>query len=240
MEEILGLRETGEFLPDLAFYMGSVAPREELLKLVFVVPFLPLLVIRRSPLETLVVSGCVGLGFAIEGNLQVYQNGGPEAFGRLLTANFFHFATTGLLGLSFCKFLFAPVRKFTAFFGTLLGVVFARGVYDAFMSIPGVGILAAGSMLSFFIVSQVVFHQLRRWRDQSTDQLFLAATLVISLAVLTGTTLVCAAMQIGFQPAVSAMTANTIALGVVVIVFFRQLGRKLSQITDDFLNPVNQ
>lgn len=236
-EEVLALRETGEFLPDLAYYMGSVAPREELIKLAFLLPFLPLLIIRRSPLETLVVSGCVGLGFAIEGNLQIYQHGGPgEAFGRLLTANFFHFATTGLLGLSFCKFLFAPGRKFTSFVATALGVIFARGVYDAFMSIPGVGILAAGSMLSFFIVSQVVFYQLRRWRDQSTDQLFLAATLVISLTVLTGSTLVCAAMQIGFQQAVSAMTANFIALGIVVIVFFRQLGRKLSIVADEFLN----
>jgi hypothetical protein len=189
-------------------------------------------------LETLVISGCVGLGFAIEGNLQIYQNGGPgEAFGRLLTANFFHFATTGLLGLSFCRFLFAPIRRFTAFVGTLLGVVFAHGVYDAFMNIEGIGILALGSMLSFFIVSQVVFHQLRHWRDQSTDQLFLAATLVISLAVLTGTTLVCASMEIGFQQAVSAMAVNTIALAVVVVVFFRQLGRKLSKITDEFLAP---
>jgi len=241
MEEIMGLRETGEFLSDLAFFMGSVAPREELIKLAFLLPFLPLLVIRRSPLETLVVSGCVGLGFAIEGNLQIYQHGGPgEAFGRLLTSNFFHFATTGLLGLSFCRFLFSPRRKLTGFIATMLGVILARGVYDAFMNIAGVRILALGSMLSFFIVSQVVFHELRRWRDQSTDQLFLAATLVISLTVLTGTTLVCAAMEIGFPQAVSAMTANAIALAIVVIVFFRQLGRKLSQITDEFLTPATQ
>jgi protease PrsW len=238
MEEVLGLRETGEFLPDLVFYMGSVAPREELIKLVFLLPFLPVLIIRRSPLETLVISGCVGLGFAIEGNLQIYQHGGPsEAFGRLLTANFFHFATTGLLGLSFCRLLFAPFQRFTGFIVTLFGVVFAHGVYDAFMNIEGIGILTLGSMLSFFIVSQVVFHQLRHGRDRSTDQLFLAATLVVSLTVLAGTTLVCASMEIGFQHAVSAMMAHTIALAVVVVVFFRQLGRKLSQIADEFLTP---
>jgi protease PrsW len=237
-EQILGLRETGEFLPDLAFFIGNVAPREELIKLAFLFPFLPFLIIRRSALETLVVSGCVGLGFAIEGNLQTYQHAGAaDAFGRLLTANFFHFATTGLLGLALCHFVFSPRRKCVAFLGTLLGVIAAHGVYDAFMNIAGIRALAAASMLSFFIVSQVVFHHLKRMRDQSTDQLFLAATLVISLTILAGATLVCAALEIGFQPAVNALAANMIGLALVVVVFFRQLGQKLSKINDGFLNP---
>lgn len=237
-EEVLGLRETGEFLPDLLFYIGNVAPREELIKLAFVLPFLPLLIVRRSPLETLVISGCVGLGFAIEGNLQTYQHAGPaDAFGRLLTANFFHFATTGLFGLALCHFIFAPRKRLVGLLGALLGVISAHGVYDAFMKVAEIRALAAASMLSFFVVSQVVFYQLRNCRDQSTDQLSLAATLVISLTILAGATLVCAAMEIGFEPAVNAITANMIGLTLVVIVFFRQLGRKLSNIEGEFLNP---
>lgn len=228
-EEIVGLRLTGEFLTDFTFYIGSVAPREELLKLLFVAPFLPWLLRRKSPLETLIVSGCVGLGFAIEGNLQSYQHAGPDgAFGRLLTANFFHLAATGMLGLALVDLIESRGRRIIGFLGTLVGIMTASAVYNTFMSVPGARWLSAASMLSFFVLSLVFFHELRLWRDHATDQLYLSATLVFALSLLTGAMLVCAATQLGFAEAVRALAFNAAGLVLIVAIFFRQLGRGLA------------
>lgn len=233
-EEIVGLRLTGDFLTDFAFYIGSVAPREELLKLMFVVPFLPWLLTRKSPLETLIVSGCVGLGFAIEGNLQAYQHAGPDgAFGRLLTANFFHLAATGMLGRALVEWIQSRGRRWLRFLGTMVGVMTASAIYNAFMNVPGARWLSAASMLSFFVLSLVFFHELRRWRDHATDQLYLSATLVFGLSLLTGAMLVCAATQLGFTAAVHSLAFNAAGLFFVIAIFFRQLGRGLTAYDPD-------
>jgi RsiW-degrading membrane proteinase PrsW (M82 family) len=235
-EEIVGLRLTGEFLTDFAFYIGNVAPREELLKLCFVVPFLPWLLTRKNPLETLIVSGCVGLGFAIEGNLQAYQHVGPDgAFGRLLTANFFHLAATGMLGRALVEWIQSRGRKWVRFLGTLVGVMTASAIYNAFMTVPGARWLSAASMLSFFVLSLVFFYDLRRWRDHATDQLYLSATLVFGLSLLTGAMLVCAATQLGFTAALHSLAINAAGLLLVIVVFFRQLGRGLAAYDRDGL-----
>jgi hypothetical protein len=228
-EQVLGLRQTGEFLPDFFFELGNVAVREELLKLVFLLPFLPWLLRRGNALETLIVSGCVGLGFAIEGNLQSYRHVGPEnAFGRLLTANFFHLAASGLLGCAFVELLKGGRGSGVRFLAALTGIIFAHGIYNAFVSVPGLRLLTLVSMASFLVLSLVFFHQLRCWRDRATDQLYLSATLIFSLSLLSGTMLVCAASQLGFSEAVRALAANALGLLLVVAVFFRRLGRGLT------------
>lgn len=238
-EEVIGLRLTGEFLTDFAFYLGSVAPREELLKLLFAAPFLPWLLRRGNPIETLIVCGCVGLGFAIEGNLQSYQHAGPDAaFGRLLTANFFHLAATGLLACALVEWIKSRGRGVIRFLGALLGVMTANAIYSAFMNVPGARWLSAASMLSFFVLSLVFFHELRRWRDHATDQLYLSATLVFGLSLLTGAMLVCAATQLGFSEAVRALAFNAAGLLLVITIFFRQLGRGLAAFDPDDITEV--
>src|SRR5204863_1796192 len=116
---------------DFLFFMLSVGPREEIIKLAFFVPFLPLLLFRKDRLEALMVAGCVGLGFAVWENLQYFaQYGSAVAFPRFLTANFFHFALTGLNGLALCDFLRSPIRRVLPFVGILAGTSFAHGAYD--------------------------------------------------------------------------------------------------------------
>ncbi len=77
----------------------GVALREELLKLLFFLPLVPLL-LRQDDLSVLVLAALVGLGFAVEENVGYFTAGGGfTVIARFLTANFFHMTLTGFAGL---------------------------------------------------------------------------------------------------------------------------------------------
>jgi RsiW-degrading membrane proteinase PrsW (M82 family) len=237
-EEVLGMRESGEFLPDLGFYIGLVVPREILIKLLLIIPFVPRLLARKSPLDTLVVTGCVGLGFAIEGNLQLCKQANlGDSLGRLLTANFFHFAASALLGLAFCRWLARERGAAVSAMVTLVVIILTQGIYDAFTKIPAAQPFIVVAVVAFLILSRVVFAELRRWRDSFTDQCFLGATLVLSLGALVSTLLVAASMQFGLDRASWALLRNSPILLMVVVVFFGQFKRGFAPIGSDLVSP---
>jgi protease PrsW len=228
-EEAWGLRHSGDILGDFIYFMGGVGPREEILKLAFFLPLLPLLWKRQSRLETLIIGACVGLGFAVQENLQYFQMAGPaNAFGRFLTANFFHMAATGVLCLALCDALRDPLRKGLVFLGTLAAVMMAHGAYDAFVAIPELHYLKFVSIISFIILSRFFFDRLRRLRDCVTDHFSIAATLAIGLAALVGVIFVCASVQMGFVPACASLGYSSLGLLVFFVMFYRQLGEGMS------------
>ncbi|MHA3772686.1 PrsW family glutamic-type intramembrane protease [Verrucomicrobiota bacterium sgz303538] len=234
VEEAWGLRLTGDFINDIAYYFGSVAPREELVKLLFTLPFMPTLLRRGSRLEALVVSGCVGLGFATEGLLQAFQSVGPaDSFGRFLTANFFHFAATGMCGLALRDFLESPRRQALPLFAVLVSVVLAHGIYDSFMAVRNLRILSIASIVSFLTLSLVWVHQLKQLRDGTTDQLSLSATLLSGISVLTGAMIICASTQLGFTSAVTSLSANAVGLVTIVCFFCHQFTQRITVEIDD-------
>ncbi|RYD82627.1 MAG: PrsW family intramembrane metalloprotease [Verrucomicrobiaceae bacterium] len=230
-ERVWELRETGEFLPDLLYYVVGVGPREELIKLLFFLPFLPFLLRRGSRLEMLMVAGCVGLGFAIEKNLQYFEHAGPAAaFGRFLTANFFHLAATGVIGLALCDALRAPRRKFLPFVATLFCVTLAHGFYDAFLGVAGLQVLSIFSMIAYLLLALYFFRQLRTLRDGATDQLSIAATLVVGLAVVVAVMFVLAARLLGYELAGTALAINGPGLIMVYYIFYWQFGEGMSSV----------
>ncbi len=229
--EVLGLRHTGFILRDFTFFMAGVGVREEIIKLVFFLPLVPFLLRRKNRLETLMIGACVGLGFAIQENLQYFEAAGPaNAFGRFLTANFFHMGATGILSLALCDALREPREKGMLFFGILAAVMISHGAYDAFMAvpIPEFGKLKAVSVVSFILLSRFFFDQLRRCRDGTTDQISIAATLAIGLSILSGVIFVCASMQLGFFLAALALAFSAVGLIVFFLMFYRQLGYGMS------------
>ena len=229
-KEIMGLRQIGDFVGDLPFYFAGVGPREELIKLLFFMPFTPVLLSRRSRLEMLIVAGCTGLGFAIAENLLYFtQAGASAAFGRFLTANFFHFAATGLLGLAFCDLLQEPLKKAAAFLGTLCAVVLAHGVYDAFIGVVEPRIFGMASMISFMLLSLTFFRKLRTLRDGSTDQLALSATFVLGISALAAAMLVAASREIGFATALACLAVTGFGLVMIFFMFYWQLGDGMSE-----------
>ena len=233
-DEMWGLKQTGEIFGDAAYFIAGVGLREELVKLVFFLPFVPLLLARKNRLETIITAGCVGLGFAAAENLIYFASAGPAAaFGRFLTANFMHTAMTGIIGLAFCDALTQPLKKGWVFLVTLPAVVLVHGLYDLILSLPvetakeKAGLACLAGML-FILLALFFFHQLRPLRDAATDQVNLAAILIAGLSILTGVIFVCAAHQLGFTIAVFCLLAQVFVLGMIAYMFYWQLGEGLS------------
>lgn len=228
-EELFGLRLTGTFFGDLRYFLLGVGPREELIKLIFFLPFIPLLWRRKSMLEVLIVAGSVGLGFAISENLLYFEKAGTSAaFARVLTANFFHLAATAVIGCAFFELLQQPLKSFFRSFVAIVSVVLAHGLYDAFFSVAELQVLEVVSMVVFLVLSLFFFRRLREFRDGSTDQFSIAATLVGGLAVLIATLFVSASQSLGLERAAWALAPSCTSLAMVVYMFYWQLGEGLS------------
>ncbi|MEA3186325.1 MAG: protease PrsW [Chthoniobacter sp.] len=221
-EEMWGMAATGDFLKDLPMYLFGVGPREELIKLLFFLPFVPALLIRKSRLEMLIVAGCVGLGFAVSENLLYFAQLGPAAaFGRCLLANFLHLSMTGLIGFALCEWLMAPVRKLLPFLGTFVAVALAHGLFDALLPIVIKGI--SPSMIIFSVLALFFFRLLAANRAKIADTFSMAGTLVIGISALAATIIVTASMTLGFRTMLGVLIVNAIVMSMVVVMFYFQL-----------------
>ena len=79
-EEVWGLEDSKDLIGGLRFYILGVGLREELSKLLLFLPLLPWVLRRGSEREALLVAACVGLGFAMEENVQCFMSD-PISFG---------------------------------------------------------------------------------------------------------------------------------------------------------------
>jgi RsiW-degrading membrane proteinase PrsW (M82 family) len=229
MQEMFGLRHSGDVVDDVLFFVLSVGPREEVAKLALFLPFVPILLFRKSRLEMLVAAGCVGLGFAVWENLIYFrQFGSAVAFPRFLTANFFHLALTGLNGLAFCDLLRNPVRGFFPFIWTFILTVAAHGAYDALASLEHLRIMMLGAMIIYMLIALWFLRKLRTLRDGSTDQFSIGATFVIGISLLAATILMLASREIGFIPTLVVFTIVGFGMIMVSYMFYWQLGEGMS------------
>ena len=240
-EQVINIRKTDVFTDTMLIYLAGVAPREELVKLVFVLPFVPVFLIRKERLEMLVISGCVGLGFAIGQNVQGFANGiSAIAFGRFLSATFFHFAATGLLGLALSELLLQPLKKSAAFGLTAAGVVFANGCYHAFTAVEQFSALSFISMISFLLLALALCRKLAGLRDASREDIAVSATFVIGVALLVVMVLVCAAIEIGFLSALLGLAATVFTVSIAGLMVFWQLSDALSESEANRARPYAQ
>ena len=218
--EIWGLEQTGSFFNDCYFFIAGVGLREEACKFLLFLPLAPFVLMRGSRLEMLIVAGAVGLGFAIEENVSYFLMSTPAAaFCRFLTANFFHFAATGLIGLAFCDTVRDFRRKWWKFPAVFALVAVVHGCYDAFVSAPTVFFEVMG-MSCFVLLSLAFFRQAARERGKATDQIFPAATLIVGLSILVATIIVCASIDFGLEFALESIWAVGISVSLMVYMFF--------------------
>jgi len=218
--EVWGLKHTGLFFQDCWFFLAGVGLREELCKLVAFLPFVPVLLMRKNRLETLLIAGAVGLGFAVEENVSYFRMSTPaNAFARFLTANFFHLAATGLIGLSLCDSLRDLRKKWWHFPCMFIAVATAHGFYDAFISTPGKLFTTLGCSC-FILLSLAFFRQMARERGPATDQLFPAATLTLGLSVLIAAIIATASMTLGLTLALITVLIGAVSLTLFVWMLF--------------------
>ncbi|MCA9230765.1 MAG: PrsW family intramembrane metalloprotease [Planctomycetales bacterium] len=219
-----GLVETNELIGGLRYNVLGVGLREEFAKLCCLLPLMPLLLRQRNELAVLLVSAAIGLGFAIEENVSYFRRSqGAATMGRFLTANPFHMALTGLVGLAVYRALRYPQQcgpQAGAIFGLM---VFAHGFYDAALSIPALADYSLAGTIVFALVVYQFFHELRTLRTTGGDTVSLSANFLCGVSLLTSVTFVYLSATLGCAAAFDSLATGVLGLAVMVYLFLREM-----------------
>lgn len=222
-EEVWGLEESSELGPGLAFFIAGVGLREEVCKLLLFLPFVPVLVKRGNELEMLIVAGCVGLGFAAEENIGYFNISTGASIARFLTANFFHITMTGLIGLAICRAFKWPHEFLNDLPLVFVTVVVAHGMYDALISLPDLNDYSILAMTVYILLSYQFFGQLRGLRRPSHEVISLTATFLFGFASIVAITFVYLTYDFGMKPAADLLVFEMVGVGLIVIMFLREV-----------------
>jgi muconolactone delta-isomerase len=218
------LHEGVELAPALRYNVLGIGLREELAKLLCVVPLMPWLVAKRDELGALVASACVGLGFAIEENAGYFgASGGSDVIGRFLTANPFHLAITGVVGLALYRALLWPRQwgpQFVAVFGV---AVLAHGLYDAFISVEALQEFAMLTTIIFALVVYQFFRELRGLRSPRRGGFSLTATFLGGVCLVTAAMFVYLCATAGAATAFDMLAISVVNLAVMTYLFLREM-----------------
>ncbi len=219
-----GLQESKELVPGLRFFILGVGLREEFSKLVCLLPLMLVLVPLRDEMTALVASACVGLGFAIEENIGYFRGSqATDTLGRFLTANPAHMALTGLIGLYVYR-AFRDPRNWAPHAVAMFGVmVFAHGLYDAAIVLPGLANFSLAGMIIFALVMYQFFYELRTLRSAGRDTISLTATFLCAVSLLTAATFVYISANVGTQMAADVLMRDVIGTSMMVYLFLREM-----------------
>ncbi|GEM_PF-4309399 len=212
MEGWLPVDKMGEFLDALLYHTLSVGFREELCKLIFFIPLLPL-IWKRSSLEVLVLAASVGLGFALEENLNYYRRSGVDGIvvGRFVSANVLHYCLTGVTGLALWRALKQPSGWAGDSFVVLLMCIGVHGIYNALLSapVPGFGDMSDFSGTALIGAAFLFFRELEG--NQSWSPITRSALFCWGVSLLFSLELMLASLSLGFQDAVEQCGNNAVA-----------------------------
>lgn len=187
-EMTFGLKEDAPFPYDLWYQIGGVGMREELSKLLLASLFMPWLLAKRPPGGALMVGAFVGLGFALEENINYYvKYDSGVVVVRFFSANFLHAAMTGLTTHALYGLLRSRFNSAEQFLITVLGVVAAHGTYNFLSG----STIEDGNFFSTMVLALVSWYFLdlvaqecpRGGRHLSPAAVFLVGTAVLMAAV---------------------------------------------------------
>ena len=223
-EEVWNLRPSQQLVPGLRYYVFGVGLREELAKLLCLLPLMPFLLRERKELVTLLVSAGVGLGFAITENVgYFFRSAGSDTLGRFLSANPLHMALTGLIGLAVYRGLRYP-RDWGIQAVTMFGmIVIAHGLYDAFIDLPAFGEYGMLGIIIFALVIYQFFRELRMLRTARGELISLSATFLCGVSLLIAATFVYLSATQGFSQAGDMVVAGMLGQAVMVYLFLREM-----------------
>jgi RsiW-degrading membrane proteinase PrsW (M82 family) len=222
-EAALQLKESGDPLRDLLFFVFGVGFREEFSKLLLFLPLVPILRRHGDRLDVAVCGALVGLGFAAEENVGYLTTGAlSTGLSRFLTANFFHMALTGTLALATVDFFSDTEKHAHTLSKTALMVIGMHGLYDFLLTHGEFG----GSYLAmtiFVILTRVFLTAVQDVRRGAGRGLSLTHTFVLSTAVVTGATYVYAASAVGYGLGLAVLAQGLLGIAIMLFVFLRTL-----------------
>lgn len=222
IQDELGFREVGQFVPDLIYNIFGIGLREEAWKAILFLPLLRALVRRGSRIEAMTCGALVGLGFAAEENIGYFQHGAENALSRFLTANFLHMSLTALVALS----MFDTVRKRTtsldAFKAVFPLAVAIHGAYDFCLGSHDLPMSSLISIILLVVIARRFLRQLliasSREDERDVLNLFVAA-----MAAITGVAYIYATTQVGPFDAFRLISLGTLSVAVMIFIFVREL-----------------
>jgi RsiW-degrading membrane proteinase PrsW (M82 family) len=239
LEEVfLKMHETGEWRRDFLFFTFGVGFREEVSKLVFFAPLLPVLHRRGTRLDVLICGALVGLGFAAEENLGYLEGGDlSTAMARFLTANFFHMSMTAILAGALDDLLRRDRRPHRSrrdpeddgsfrFSIALLTVAALHGVYDFFLSSRAFGDVSFVAMFVFLILARLFLSlvSVARAKERAARPRLLQ-TFTLGMTVVIGASFVYASALVGPAAAAASLAEGMLGLGIIMIMFIQELRR---------------
>ena len=221
-EQVMNIYEATDLQGGLKLYIAGVGLREELSKLLLFLPLVPFVIRRRSEREALLVAACVGLGFAMEENINYIHNYGnaPE---RFLTANFLHMALTGLAGLALCRGIWNPRERAAEAGVVFLAAVFAHGLYDALQVLPDLEMINLAAMIMYVLLAYQFFHELREWWQPPGETISLTATFLVTVALVVSATMIYLSTQWGLRAAALRSVGELISTAMFVYMFLREM-----------------
>jgi RsiW-degrading membrane proteinase PrsW (M82 family) len=225
-ERLVGLDRNGEFLNDLIFFTAGVGLREEISKLLLFAPLLWCLR-NKSDAEILVTAGCVGLGFAMEENIQYF--GGlakASALSRFITANFMHIALTGLSGLALARWVRFPRNFWEHSLITIVAMILLHGGYDFCIGRTDPRGVLSLDMFPIIILMCLAYgycQELRRVRLAKGNVFGPQWVFLLGVAILTSASYVAASHLVGLGLATQLLYITGLESALLIFLFAHQL-----------------
>jgi RsiW-degrading membrane proteinase PrsW (M82 family) len=218
-EHFLNVRQTGELVRDAVYFVGGVGFREELCKLLFFAPLLPVLRRFGTRLDVLACGAMVGLGFAAEENLMYFERGDESvALARFLTANFMHVSMTAICAGALDDWLSSPGDKSFDFSKAFLLVVILHGAYDFFATYAGFFAMAVFILLTRQFMHAVSMARGRPDRDDKFLRRFVQAVLVVLAA-----SFAYACARVGPGAAAAMLGAGLLGDAIILYMFIQEM-----------------
>ncbi|MES2596016.1 MAG: PrsW family glutamic-type intramembrane protease [Verrucomicrobiota bacterium] len=228
-EDTLGINEEMVSFPyDLWHLIIGVGFREEFCKLALAAFFMPWLLHRRSPSLALMTGAFVGLGFALEENVDYYQDyGSGVALTRFLSANFMHVACTGLTTQALYEMLRSRFGHAQHFIITFATVVTAHAVYD--YDAPQVtGLSGYLPMLVLAMLAWQFWDVVEAEHPHARQTISPAAIFLVGSSVVIAISLILTAVRDGDWPSVLAAATNCVSILPVAVIYWRRFEGGLS------------
>ena len=222
-EDFFGLKELGQFVPDLIYFIFGVGLREEGWKIILFLPLVPALLRRGSRIEAMTCGALVGLGFAAEENIGYFHRFGAEAtLPRFLTANFFHMSLTAVVAMSVFDTLRGRATSRDHFSVAFPKAVAMHGAYDFFLSTKDMPLSSIFSTVLLIIISRQFLRQLLIASSKAEERgaLYL---LLASMALITGVSYIYATTLVGPGGALRLIAIGLVGVAIVIYMFVREL-----------------
>ncbi|MDF7798738.1 PrsW family glutamic-type intramembrane protease [Pontiellaceae bacterium B1224] len=222
LEGQFGMDWSNNVYQQLVYCLG-IGLREEGMKLLLFVPLIPFLR-KRSDLEILTVAGLVGLGFALEENINYFEaSAGLAAVARFATANFLHIALTAMCGLTLARAFLHRGEDIQNAFITFVLAVAIHGFYDAFIMVPALMDYSWLTYTVFVLMGFQYFGWLRHLREEWNDPFSITATFTYGIIIVTGLTFILYAWDAGPIPAIQAVISEVISIAILLVLFYREI-----------------